>query len=98
MKLGTVDRWHRALAAGAVEEVVALTDPDVAIGGPRGTAAGHDVLRAWARGSGARLEPARWYCGPRGEVTVNGEPESRRGRQLHRGDVVEAAGEQVVVA
>lgn len=23
-----------------------------------------------------------------GEVTVNGEPESRRGRQLHRGDVV----------
>lgn len=26
-----------------------------------------------------------------GEVTVNGEPESRRGRQLHRGDVVEVA-------
>ena len=28
-------------------------------------------------------------------VTVNGEPEARRGRQLHRGDVV-AAGEQTV--
>ena len=28
-------------------------------------------------------------------VTVNGEPEDRRGRQLHRGDVV-AVGEQVV--
>ncbi|VTR78618.1 RNA-binding S4 domain-containing protein [Cellulomonas hominis] len=26
-----------------------------------------------------------------GEVTVNGEPEARRGRQLHRGDVVEVA-------
>ncbi len=33
-----------------------------------------------------------------GEVTVNGEAETRRGRQLHRGDVVAAAGEEVVVA
>ncbi len=30
-----------------------------------------------------------------GEVTVNGEPEGRRGRQLHPGDVV-AAGEASV--
>jgi ribosome-associated protein len=30
-----------------------------------------------------------------GEVTVNGEPETRRGRQLHHGDVV-AAGEETV--
>lgn len=28
-------------------------------------------------------------------VTVNGEPEARRGRQLHRGDVI-AVGEQIV--
>jgi len=28
-------------------------------------------------------------------VTVNGEPEARRGRQLHRGDVI-AVGEQTV--
>jgi ribosome-associated protein len=28
-------------------------------------------------------------------VTVNGEPEARRGRQLHRGDLV-AVGEQTV--
>jgi ribosome-associated protein len=33
-----------------------------------------------------------------GEVTVNGEPEARRGRQLHRGDVVAAAGQGVRVA
>jgi ribosome-associated protein len=33
-----------------------------------------------------------------GEVTVNGEPEARRGRQLHRGDVVAAAGQRVRVA
>lgn len=30
-------------------------------------------------------------------VTVNGEPEGRRGRQLGDGDVVEAAGEQLRV-
>jgi ribosome-associated protein len=34
----------------------------------------------------------------KGEVTVNGEPETRRGRQLHRGDVVAAGGAGVRVA
>jgi ribosome-associated protein len=33
-----------------------------------------------------------------GLVTVNGEVEQRRGRQLHRGDVVEVEGETVRVA
>lgn len=33
-----------------------------------------------------------------GEVTVNGEPEARRGRQLAAGDLVAAAGEVVRVA
>jgi len=32
-----------------------------------------------------------------GEVEVNGERETRRGRQLHRGDVVSALGEQLRV-
>jgi ribosome-associated protein len=30
-----------------------------------------------------------------GEVTVNGEPEARRGRQLHPGDVLGARGEEI---
>jgi ribosome-associated protein len=33
-----------------------------------------------------------------GAVSVNGEPEQRRGRQLRRGDVVTAAGERLRVA
>jgi ribosome-associated protein len=33
-----------------------------------------------------------------GEILVNGEPETRRGRQLRIGDVVEFAGEKVRVA
>jgi ribosome-associated protein len=30
------------------------------------------------------------------DVTVNGEPEDRRGRQLHPGDVVDVAGEETL--
>jgi ribosome-associated protein len=33
-----------------------------------------------------------------GAVTVNGEPEERRGRQLHPGDVVAAGAEVVRIA
>jgi ribosome-associated protein len=33
-----------------------------------------------------------------GEVTVNGEVETRRGRQLHRGDVVAVGDEAVRIA
>jgi ribosome-associated protein len=33
-----------------------------------------------------------------GGVTVNGEPETRRGRQLHRGDVVAVGAEAVRIA
>ena len=33
-----------------------------------------------------------------GGVTVNGEPETRRGRTLRKGDVVAAAGEELRIA
>ena len=33
-----------------------------------------------------------------GEVSVNGEPEERRGRQLHPGDTVSAAGTDLRVS
>ena len=32
------------------------------------------------------------------EVRVNGEPETRRGRQLHPGDTVSVAGEELGIA
>ncbi|MGZ4682741.1 MAG: RNA-binding S4 domain-containing protein [Acidimicrobiales bacterium] len=43
--------------------------------------------------SGADAKPAVQS----GAVEVNGEVETRRGRQLHRGDVVALGGEQVRV-
>jgi ribosome-associated protein len=33
----------------------------------------------------------------RAEITVNGEPDARRGRQLHPGDVVAVAGRELRV-
>lgn len=33
-----------------------------------------------------------------GEVSVNGEVETRRGRRLEKGDVIEAAGERLEVS
>ena len=45
-------------------------------------------------GSGAEAKALLLETG----VTVNGEPEARRGRQLHRGDVVAVAGETVRIA
>ena len=42
-------------------------------------------------GSGAEAKALLLETG----VTVNGEPETRRGRQLHPGDVVAVAGESV---
>ncbi len=45
-------------------------------------------------GSGAEAKALLLETG----VTVNGEPEARRGRQLHRGDVIAVAGETVRIA
>lgn len=70
MKLAVVEAWHRSLAAGDVDRLVRLSSSEVAIGGPRGIARGHDVLRAWAEGAGVGLEPRRWFCGPGGDVVV----------------------------
>lgn len=70
VKLSVVDAWHRALNAGDVEGVVALTSPDVEIRGPRGSARGHEVLRQWTVGAGATLEPVRWFCGAGDDVVV----------------------------
>jgi hypothetical protein len=53
----TVQAWHDAVNSGDVEAAVALCDPSVAVGGPQGTGHGHELMRAWLRRSGIRLEP-----------------------------------------
>ncbi|GAB4062527.1 hypothetical protein GCM10028777_02550 [Angustibacter speluncae] len=49
--------WHDAVNAHDVDAAVALCAPDVAVGGPRGTGTGHEVVRAWLVRSGIELRP-----------------------------------------
>lgn len=51
-----VHAWLAAVNAGDAERVLALSAPDVRMVGPRGTAAGHDVLRGWLAHAGAAFE------------------------------------------
>lgn len=49
----TVHAWLAAVNAGDADAALALTSPDVTLIGPRGTARGHQVLRAWLAHAGA---------------------------------------------
>lgn len=53
----TVTTWHEAVNAGDIEGAIACCHPEVAVGGPRGTGHGHDLMRGWLTRSGIRLEP-----------------------------------------
>jgi limonene-1,2-epoxide hydrolase len=56
-----VEAWHQALNGGDVDRLVALSHPDVEIGGPRGTGRGARLLREWADRARVRLEPRRLF-------------------------------------
>lgn len=60
--LRTVQDWLAAVNAGDVQGVLALTAPDVVIVGPRGTAHGHPVLRAWLAHAGATFHPRETFA------------------------------------
>ena len=53
--------WHDALNEGDVERLVALSHPDVEVGGPRGSAHGAQILREWVARANIRLEPGRTF-------------------------------------
>jgi hypothetical protein len=67
----TVQAWHDAVNAGDVEGAVALCAGDVAVRGPQGTGHGHDLMRAWLRRSGIRLEPQQPLREVEGRVFVH---------------------------
>lgn len=57
-----VAAWLAAVNAQDAERLVALSDPDVAIVGPRGTARGAAVLRDWLARAGARLDTRSMFA------------------------------------
>lgn len=65
-----VGEWHDAVNAEEIEQVLRLCAPDVAVAGPRGTARGHDVMRAWLQRSGIQLEPQEPMVERDGRVVV----------------------------
>ena len=60
----TVRAWHEAVNQGDADALVALSDDDIEVGGPRGSARGSAVLRDWLGRAGIRLEPQRWFATP----------------------------------
>ena len=54
--LETVTAWLDAVNRGDAEGTIALSAPDIALVGPRGTARGHDALRGWLARAGATFE------------------------------------------
>ena len=63
-----VGEWQDALNAGDVDRLVALSHPDIELGGPKGTGRGSQLLREWVARAGIRLEPRRVFH--RGDTVV----------------------------
>ena len=56
-----VEAWHQALNRGDIDRLVALSHPNVEIGGPRGAGRGAQLLREWIDRAHVRLEPRRLF-------------------------------------
>ena len=56
--------WHDAVNRGDADALVVVSDDDIEVGGPRGSARGHAILRDWLDRAGVQLEPRRWVASP----------------------------------
>ena len=65
-----VQSWHDAVNAGNVRRALMFCAPDVAVGGPRGVAAGSEVMEAWLARSRISLEPQEPLVESEGRVVV----------------------------
>jgi limonene-1,2-epoxide hydrolase len=63
-----VHAWLAAVNAADADAALALTSADVTIIGPRGTARGHEVLRAWLGHAGATFATRATFA--RGDAVV----------------------------
>ena len=59
-----VRAWHEAVNRRDADALVALSDEDIEVGGPRGSARGHATLRDWLDRAGIQLTPRRWFASP----------------------------------
>lgn len=59
-----VQAWQDAANSQNIDRLIALSDPNIEIVGPRGSGYGHQLLRDWLGRAGLRLETLRVFaCG-----------------------------------
>ncbi len=66
--IALINRWQAAVNAQDSSALLALTDPQVTIAGPRGTGQGLALLQAWLERSGITMRTVR--CFARGDTVV----------------------------
>lgn len=66
--VATVQAWQEAANAQDKGRLLELSDPNIEIVGPRGSAHGHEVLAAWLGRAGLVLETTRTFT--RGDAVV----------------------------
>lgn len=60
--LDPVRKFHEYLNNGQADDVMALATDDVAIGGPRGTGHGRQLLHEWVGRASITMQPVRWFA------------------------------------
>lgn len=60
-ELRAIKAWREALNSGDADRVVALSQPNVEVGGPRGAGPGAGVLRKWVGRANIHLERRRVF-------------------------------------
>ena len=90
-KIRAVEDWHEALNAGDADGLLALSHPDIEVGGPQGAGHGAQLLREWVDRANIRLEPRRTFH--RADTIV---VEQRA--QWRSADTGEATGSQTVAS
>ena len=63
-----VQAWVAAANAQGIGRLVALSDPEIEVGGPRGTGRGSQLLRDWMGRAGLTLQTQRTFA--RGNTVV----------------------------
>ncbi|MGH2514856.1 MAG: hypothetical protein ACRDHP_04300 [Ktedonobacterales bacterium] len=63
-----VTAWVAAANAQDIERLIALSDPAIEVGGPRGSGKGSQLLRDWLGRAGLTMETLRTFA--RGETVV----------------------------
>lgn len=60
--LDTARAWQTAANRQDIGTLTALSDPEIEIVGPRGSARGHTILRDWLARAGLSLESRRYFA------------------------------------